>query len=636
MKRLLIIIIVLLSAVACFSQNAKREGIIRTYQEQKAIRTRDIYIQHLYSKDSIQIKTSTYSDYEGHFTIVFPPKIPYPTSITVKFNRNEDFKNYEVVNTYDINNIKSTDKEILVLIGNKSTINKQKELFYEVITDPIKKQYNDSISQLERKISNLRKQEKNYEDSIKILNQKIENLKKELSDKEQRNKELSEQLEQTRLELIMLRENPLILGNETYENNSRLLIEAFGYFSKGEIEKARQCIPKNYDEGANLTKKENKLYFSLYQIDAMIDEADGKLDSAVVKYNKSLDHIIHDERYKLFSTYMNIAELEYILKQHNEAIVNLNTALKVDVNVIYKIRTYNLWAKILQSQKNKDFHKKYKEAIDLYETFKKGVLIESIPIADKEVAISYTQLANYYRGKKQYYNAENNYQKAFDIYILMKSSGIIDAENQINMLFNFAIFYVQQSKRNLANQCRDRIDLLLKKISPEKRIEFYELQGDLSLMTDIASSKTHYQELIEIYTQKDSILYESQIININLKIAISNEYSGNPDTMLLRNLIDKIDRYESKLYQRQKSIALALLGAAYKHKAIKNMEMSKRYFKDAKEIANYSNDKELYDFIYQIKNKKLLLMIDNNLLLWAIKYPGYIGIFTLMICTILL
>jgi len=210
MRKSLTILCFLLSAFACFSQNERREGIISTYQEQKAIRTRDIIVQHFYSHNE------TYSDYDGKFSLTFPEKTKYPTSIIVQCKGN--FKDYEVVNTYDINNIKRTDKNIIVFIGNKNIINKQKELFYEIITAPVVKQYQDSIKQLNLIISNLHARENIYKDSINILKKRIENLEKELDSKEKRNKVLSEHLEQTRLELTLLEENPLILQNETYEN----------------------------------------------------------------------------------------------------------------------------------------------------------------------------------------------------------------------------------------------------------------------------------------------------------------------------------------------------------------------------------------------------------------------------------
>ena len=626
-KILLTIFIVNLLVLSCFAQNGyiQKTGFVKTYQEKKEIGTKDIYInyQSISKKDTAE----TYTISDGKFTIVLSEKLFYnnkPTMIFVKPNPNNDFKDYEVVNSYEINNIYYDNSEIKVLIGDKKSISEQRKLFYEIITTPIEKQYQDKILKLQNRVRNLENQVGNYKDSVTYYQLLIKELEKELVNKTQRNKELSEQKDIAILELALLKENPLFLQSETYEKNYVRLMTAYNYFSKGQIDSARQCIPQNLEDISELNIRESNMLFSFYQLEAMLFETESKLDSAVVKYRKSLLHLRGNEQnlhFCKFSTLMSIAELEHILGQNDNAIIDLENAIKEQVNDIYKIKTYNLYAKILQVQNRKDFCEKYKVAIQLYEQIKKEFNNKSIPIADKEAALSYHKLANYYNNKKKYIIAEQNYLNAMDCQIKLRKNNEKDNFNYLNLLIDMLDYYSLVKNKPYAKSCIEKIHKLLSelKLSKEQKIELYTKINDINLSNNYYDKRFrqiqdslkyydyHYRNTIKYYANKDSVFYRQKIIHLYLKNALSEYYSYTKNDSLIissSNLaLWKINEsFDSLSYKEEKIIVYTLLGIAYRHK--KDKEKSKDYFNEAKNIVKSINNKDLNIFYKHIKREK--------------------------------
>jgi len=390
------------------------------------------------------------------------------------------------------------------------------------------------------------------------------------------------------------------------------LQEAYKYFEHGDLENTKKCLMK-YDKAKNYIEKGSAV-ISLW---LSITKAEGKIYETKQIYNDILEYTGKlDDRFKLLTEYS-----EYLFQNriHDTAFLNDASEYAKEANLLYKlpvsdkIYSCNLLGKIEKEQGITDYFKNYKTAIDIFNN-----QTNDDSKARKDVAISYTQLANYHKSKKQYQKAENNYKKALDIYILMKKDDLIDAENQINMLFNFAMLYVQQNKNNLVKQCLDRINLLLGMIPKEKQIEFYEKIGDLYLLSDNSQAECYYCNALNYYWERDkenSVLYKKDIINIAEKIVLSNllstwcysygENSKKKDEEILRYcdiIIGTISKLENKeIFSVNLAMANAFKGFVYKH--FKEKEKSKEYFKIANKIAIQAKNKELLKHIKQVKKE---------------------------------
>jgi len=557
----LIVITFCLFTLTCFSQKKEsfttREGVIQPYQEEKQVRTRDFWIKYFSQEDS------TYTDNGGTFTITFNKKPNYPTALSVYPSPFGSFKNYKVVNTYDINNISEFDNsEIAIFVADKKIMRQQQELFYEIISKDIKKYFQDSIMNL-RII---------YKDSVEKLNQLIGNLEKELNKKDQRIRELSEQLDQTDLELRLLKDNPLILQNETYEKNSLRLIDAHNFFSQGKIDSARMCIPKNIDEISDLNIKESKMLFAFYQLDAAIEEIQGNYSQAIEQYKKALKHTGKDV-FREYITCISIAELENILNNYDSAFKYANKAAELkEINDIYKIKTYNLKGKIRQDCDN------YKQAIKLYKTIKKEYGNAIIEVAEKEAAKSYMLLGDYYKQKEKNESAKTNYHKALDIYTELNKIEEFEIEAQCFTLSELIIIYNDEGKESMVKKCTDRI-ILLNNTTGNKIMQNPKIILQRAIVSmqsgDFSGANVFYAMALGNYKNNASNQYQQEIIETLFLTGLNQFYDKSysyayDDFSQANDLLSRDSVLLGKKdFVRLKSLCIAAMGITKKEQGEK-------------------------------------------------------------------
>ena len=618
MKRILLLFIVLYQSVfACFSQGEKElKGLVRTYQEEKAIRTRDIYVRHLRSKDTVFVET--YSDFDGKFSIVFSNETRYPTSIIVRGNG--EFKDYRVVNTYDINNIKETDTNVNVFIGNKNVINKQKELFYNVITQSIVKQYQNSIQHYQSIIRNLERQEHIYVDSIRVLNRIIEDLEKELKNKNQKIEEISEELKVLQADYLKLRNNPELMQERIAEILLDSLEVTLNYFNSGQLDKALSSNSVNQEE-IEQDKRIRSIKFFRLKLKAMTFVAMGDYPNAITWYKNTFVYIDPENKIDWFFIYMNIAELEYLTGNDNNAVKYVEDANSITINKIYKIKTYNLLGKVLKSQKkDKDSRKKYIEAIDLYKELKKEAVIDGVidndHIADKEAAISYTLLADYYEEIKRYEAAKTNYHKALDIYTELNKIGEIETEMQCVVLLKLATIYDNENKETMVKKCIDRIDLLEKRdsstITQDPKINLYRAIYNMQNGT-FEKADVLYMNVLDYYERKSNQnLYQQEIIKTRFLSGLNQFYAKSYDEALkyfskADTLLEKDSISLGNDFVRLKALCMAATGITIKEMGDKEKGLS--LYNEARDIAK--KDKKLLKDLAHLKKYPYLKKRDN-------------------------
>jgi tetratricopeptide (TPR) repeat protein len=604
-----------LFAFACFSQ-ITRKGIVQTYQGNKQVRTEDFLVKYFSQKDSVY---TNYTDYDGTFKITFYKKPNYPVALFVYPHPQGNFANYKVVNTYDINNISEFDNsKIEVFVADKKIIRQQRDMFYEIISSPIKKYYQDSIISVQII----------YQDSIKKLNLLVENLEKELTKKDNRIKELSEQLDQTSLELTLLKDNPLILHDETYQSNCIRLIEAHNYFSRGLIDSAKLCIPKNIDEISDLNIKESKMLFAFYQLDALIEELQGNYTSAIEQYHKALQHTRGDV-FREYITYINIAELESILNNPDNALDYANRALKLEINDIYKIKLYNLKGD-------------YWKAIRLYTKIKKENCNAFIEVADKEATISYMRLAGYYAENKQFENAKTNYLKAIDIYIALNKEGEIDRDNQRLCLLYLAYLYQKDGQTALREQCMNKVSALNRLFAVDSVTIVSNIDASIkNAMADLhlenrefGKAIATYRQTLDYYREQNEkyAINETEIMKSLFTLGMTYLYKyqsakkkekDDADLQTSRSYFTECQhvldssKIDSATYRGMKILLLTTTGVTYSYNKQERKTAEKYFNESHKDRRKYHFERELVDNPSNITEDNLIGYSKFGLFLYS-------------------
>jgi tetratricopeptide (TPR) repeat protein len=263
------------------------------------------------------------------------------------------------------------------------------------------------------------------------------------------NEELNKRLRQIEDEYKILKTNYMELAGKFVRIDPDFADEnlknARIYFEQGDIENAKKCLPE-YDNAKSDIER-GKAVMSLW---LSIKKTEGDIYGVLQTYNDIEKYTgIEEDKFMLlkecseylfqnkifYASFVKVA-LEYAEKAKKYAMAFLP--------IRYQISSYNLLGRIQKEQKEVNYYKSYDTAIAIYVEHKQDTL--SRIEARKDIAISYTSRANYYKDRAKTQQAIGNYRKAMDIYIEMYNDEESDDINYLNMLINLATCYVE--KRN--------------------------------------------------------------------------------------------------------------------------------------------------------------------------------------------
>jgi tetratricopeptide (TPR) repeat protein len=611
MNRIYLNIILLFVSSCAFAQTKEINGIVYSYPDDKNI---VVGISIIHNKHSETPNATTNDD--GYFRLTIPSKTISPTQITI--DSTGRFNNYKIVNEYTTNNVSTTSKDpIKVYVGNKQSIDEQRIKFYKINADRIDKKYDEQIRQLQ--YSNA-----NYKQIIDSLN------KERIADKAIINR-LSEQVQELQFELHLLKNDPNALADNLIKIHSDEYNISLEHFWKGEYDDA-----KNHMISKDLLRKHelmSEIVFNRAKLNALIYTAMGDYANAIDWYNEIINHATLNFKkgaMPFFLIYTDKAELELRLKQYSAAENDIEEALRIDVNIIYKVRANNLLGNILKEKgEANEYAEKYQQAITLYKEKKKEIGDICVPIADREAAISCTMLADYYNEKGKSRQAENNYKAALNIYIEMWKNKEYDNVNYLNLLVKMATFYTEERKTSLVKQCNDRISILMSNtnnFSKEDKAKTNEWLGYLDLKNkkyDEALDK--YISSFKFYTEMDKqtpLIYKDGLIRTAFMAGVVCNYNKDYQRSIqycklaLNNIDDNLAIME---YQKMQGYVLALLSNNYKK--TKDNTQAESCMAKANNIAKKINDSNLTKYVQYIKLEKIHNTI-NFLMDWVLPYIG--------------
>ena len=398
------------------------------------------------------------------------------------------------------------------------------------------------------------------------------------------------------------------------DKNDKNYTQAYELTKQGKLEEALKFIP-NEDINLINTKleqinKTTRLRIEIFKM--MGDSINIKKEyNSIIEKSKDNDEVGQAQR-----------ELEAYLQQIGDfrGAKEVNIGRKksnFEKSTKTKIEEINRLNSEYKNDKNLGNKNAYKHLINAIELYKQ---IQENIFAKKEAAISYTLLANYYYSKKRYQFAENNYLKALDIYILLRKNGIQNNENYLNLMFDILIYSINIGKKNIVEDCRNRIKLLKEEmpLTEEQKINITLRETE----TQISFQYSHYyyrysdlNKVIDYYHKKDSTLYKRTIIKYSLRqsllLNIENNELGKKfikskkDSLIIKHCnfaLNKInEKSDSLKYQTEKCIAYVLKANAHKH--LKEEDESKYYFDRAKQMATELQNDDLLEFYKQVKHE---------------------------------
>ena len=408
------------------------------------------------------------------------------------------------------------------------------------------------------------------------------------------------------------------------EHADEYLRKARECFEEGNIEGAKKYLPSYERAKGDVVR--GKMVMSLWLSFAKIER---NFYDVRQKYDDILVHTGVPESYNLL---FECSEYLFQNRIFDASLVNESLKYAVTADSLYKLPLHskiyfnNLVGKITKEQGKKDYYENYKESVIAYIGNKKDTLnhYES----KKNVAISYTLLADYYKEKRNTQKAEDNYKEALRLYIILFKKNKSDNLNYLQCLIKIADFYSMTGKRTLLAQCNERIDTLIKfaNLNKENLADINMLMGNLNLNSSPFEAYIKYDFALRYYLTKDRIIYKDKAVKAALGAALACNNDGfytkvfeYCDTISNRVNIDSTARGAA---------VHALLGNAYKRgKILKNKEKTKYYFSKAEEISKKIKDKRLDDFIYSIKHERWIVWRDGfvyPVIGWGTAYFSYL------------
>jgi len=587
-KKLILNIVFILVYWNTFAQ-VSIEGTVTLYNSNhKPIKKASISI--LESEQSIDTND------DGYFMITVSGELDRDQiKIIVLPPKDGIYSNYQVVESMPIDITAGRERGVHISLWSKKDAEKRKlDLAQPYIENAIKK-YENEIINLRQQYNDNKITLQQYSDSIKFKEtelQKIEDNYNKLAESFSRwNPDYADTLQQ---KILYFFENLMLDSVE---------------ISLPEYGKILKSIDFNIK------------YFEIYR---NLQKVKGNIEGVNKIYNDELN--VTDPR-KRFNTLINKAEdnLQYSSQNKNlldTAFIAAQKANELSIlktenfSLHNKILSYNLLGKIAKEQGEKDYYKNYKKAITTYTGNRKDTLNYSE--IQKNIAISYTFLAGYYKENKQKQLAENNYKKALDIYTALHKSEEPDNINYLQCLIETADFYSMTGKAMLLYQCAERIDTLMRitNLDEESQATNNMQMGKLNLNSNPFEAYIRYNMALRYYLTKESLIYKDKIV----KAALGAALACNNDKYDYIKVIEYCDTISNRINIDSTAIGAAvhtLLGNAYKRgKDIKNEAKKKYHFDKAREISKKINDKKLGNFIYSIKNERWIMWRD-----WFI-YPA--------------
>jgi len=453
MKRLFFIVCVLIIAITSNAQQIELQGVVKVNNSETNTGNPQFVedLQIRYTSNSVIFYDITGTD--GKFLInISNVKEIEIQNIEVTFN--EKYKDYYVVNK---SIIRKDFVEILVF--SKKENERLKQQAKTKLLQPYKEE-----------LAKMIERDKKSGQIISILRDSIVIQDKIIKEKE--------------IEIDYVLEHWLSIDLDKSSDNYK---QAFDLIIKGELEKALGYIPRNEEKIQGIIEVNNKMIEDA-KLRIAIYKVLNNTENVIIEYHFLIDNSKSIEEERLYRQelvdYLKSINASNNANEENrkrfERNKNINIAGKID-----DINAFNSQAEIDKQNKIQNIHKNYIKAIKTYKNLKKE--FENIPAnADKEVALSYTRLANYYDNKKKHQKAENNYKKAEKIYISLIENNNPDNINHLHFLLDFATYYTQFRKNDLVKQCGERVNVLLKTtaLTEEDKVKISIKQGDLALVSN--------------------------------------------------------------------------------------------------------------------------------------------------------
>ncbi len=608
MNKIYFNIIFLFISIHIWAQTKEIKGIVYSYPNDKNVISG---LEIIHSKCSKTPPAITKGN--GFFRLIIPSKTPSPTQITIG-----NAGDYKIINEYTTNNISTTSQDLLkVYVGKKKFINEQRIKFYKINTKIINQKYDEQIKALQ--YSNV-----NYKQIIDSLN------RERAADKAIINR-LSEQVQELQFELHLLKNDPNALADNLIKIHSEEYNISLNYFWEGKYDDAKQHMLSK--ELLHKHELMSEIVFNRAKLNALIYTAMGDYGSAIDWYNEIIAHAtLNYEKGSMpfFLIYVNKAELEFRRKNYIEAEDAINKALRIDVNTIYKIRANNLLGNILKEKGElKECIEKYLESIKLYQEKKKEVGDINIPIANREAAISYTMLADFYNKKKKRQKAENNYKAALNIYTDMWKNKEYDNINYLNLLIKMATFYTEERKNNLVKQCNDRINALMNiddYFLKEDRAQIDTWLGYLDLKNkEYNKALDRYISAFNFYLEMNNqiaIIHKDALIRTAFMVGVIYNYQKDYEKSIqyCGIALNNIDN-NSPIIEHQKLQGYILALLSNNHKKKKENSQANFYKIKADNISKRINDINLIKYVRYIKLEKVHNTI-NFFMDWIMPYVG--------------
>jgi tetratricopeptide (TPR) repeat protein len=563
-----------------------------------------------------------YVENDGKFEVGFT-KFPVGIVVTPKIG----YTDYMTMNTFEVDNVK--EYTVTVKMCKAADVNPLRAIFYGFDVDKRDRERDKEMQTLREQIAKLQSENAKLqsdkkeliaknEEQIQSSQNEIEDVQRKYDDKVKMAEETSWQASIAQIEFSMLKNDPAYMTyiiSENFDNRERLKEEGI---TEGNDKQVRENFSLNTvikNKNTEEILKQNEINKRQLLSDIRYQKILGDYDSAIIYYTYIIDNIETDNRYKFLYNY-ETAELCYLINDFQKANSFINAALELQnyVNQKYLVKTYNLSGKIKNAINENKYHDEYQKAINIYKQFKKDGFEDSE--VEKQAAISYTLLGDYFTQKGKNESAKANYHKALDIYTELNKIKEFEVEAQLSVLLKLATIYDSENKKTMVDKCFARIDTLEKKdsqiaLNPKinlQRAIYYMQNGNFS------DASKNYTNALNYYKTNNSNQNQQEIIETLFLTGLNQFYakSYNQALSYFKQANDSLSEKNRILlrqtdFVRLKALSMAAIGIVEKKLGDKKNGLKEEGLKKYSEAIKYVKDEKL--------NKN-----DENLLLKNMEY----------------
>jgi tetratricopeptide (TPR) repeat protein len=547
----------------------------------------------------------------GKFEVGLSPIPKFPVGIVV--DPKEGYKDYVVMNEYEVGNV-IAGSSVDVKMCKGADVDTLRIIYYKVNINRLNEAKDVEKEKLRKEYENIKEKAEEYAQKLIALENKYAYLEKFAY-------ETSQKLSIAEIENQMLKSDPAYMTDiisKTFDNNEN--IKKAGLL-EGDYEKIRgtyglEVVRKRTEE----RKKQEEIDKKQILSDIGYQKILGDYDLAIIYYTYIIDTLETDNRYKFLYNY-EAAELCYLINDFDTANSFINAALKLNnsVNQKYLVKTYNLSGEIKNAINENKYHNEYQKAINLYKQFKKDEFEDSE--IEKEAAISYILLGDYFKQKEKNESAKANYHKALDIYTELNKIEEIEIEAQYLILVKLIGIYNAENKESMVKKCNERIKLLEDKDNTITKNPKINLQlAVVSMQTgDFSDANGFYTMALNHYKNNNSNHNQQEIIETMFLTGLNHfyaksyknalDYFNQTNDLLSRDsiLIGKTD------FIRLKALNTAAMGIVKKKSGDKEngLKQYNKAIEFVKKAELNKNDKKLIlKDMAHLKNYSKLKTID--------------------------